>query len=75
MLQVDDGSGLYTTVGLLNSVIVELDDIEVKGVQNHAHIISCINKINSAIEAIKKRGPIVEVMNADDTEDGSGEEL
>lgn len=54
MLRIDDGKGLYTTAGLIDSVIVELNEIECKGVTNHSHIISCLQKLSSVKEVLIK---------------------
>ena len=53
MLNVNDGGGLYTTAGLIDTVIVELNEIECKGVENHSHIISCIQKLSAIKTAMK----------------------
>lgn len=54
MLNVDDGGGLYTTVGLIDSIIIELNEIECRGVENHSHIISCIQKLSSVRKVVKE---------------------
>lgn len=54
MLNVNDGGGLWTTTGLIDTIIVELNEIECKGVQNCAHIISCIQKLSSVKDAVRQ---------------------
>jgi len=54
VLRLDDGGGLWTTAGLIDTIIVELNEIECKGVQNYAHVISCVNKLGSVKNAVKE---------------------
>lgn len=72
MLNVNDGGGLWTTTGLIDTIIVELNEIECKGVENHSHIISCIQKLSSVRSAVEKlqNGRKEEVV--DDSEDEQG---
>ncbi len=72
MLDVNNGGGLWTTTGLIDTIIVELNEIECKGVENHSHIISCIQKLSSVRSAVEKlqNGRKEEV--ADDSEDEQG---
>lgn len=82
MITVNDGGGLYTTTGLIDTVIVELNDIEVKGMNNISHIVSCVQKLGSIREAVQKMqkelDELRELQNgreeavADDSEDESG---
>ena len=54
MLNVNDGGGLYTTTGLIDTVIVEINEIECKGIENHAHVMSCIDKLSSIKKAVNE---------------------
>lgn len=54
MLNVNDGEGLYTTSGLIDSIMIELEEIECKGIDNHAHIISCMQKLASVRKVVKE---------------------
>lgn len=54
MQNVNDGGGLYTTRGLIQSIISELNLVEVKGLENMAHIISCLQKLESVERAVIK---------------------
>lgn len=60
MLNVNDGGGLYTTRGLIQSIVSELNMVEVKGLENMAHVISCIQKLEAlertAIKMEEKKG-------------------
>ena len=73
MLNVNDGGGLWTTTGLIDTVIVELNEIECKGVENHTHIISCIQKLSSIREVVEKlqNGRKEEVVYDSENEQGS----
>lgn len=72
MLNVNDGGGLWTTTGLIDTVIVELNEIECKGVENHTHIISCIQKLSSIRKAVEEfqNGREEEVINDSENEQG-----
>lgn len=73
MLKLDDGGGLWSTTGLIDTVIVELNEIECKGVDNYAHIISCIQKLSSIRKAIEELQNRVEERDCNvDSEDESG---
>lgn len=47
-------NGVYDTVGLINSIIVDLDKIEVKGVTNMKIVFDSITKLNLLSENIQK---------------------
>lgn len=47
-------NGVYDTVGLINSIIVDLDKIEVKGVTNMKIVFDSIAKLNLLSENIQK---------------------
>ena len=47
-------NGVYDTVGLINSIIVDLDKLEVKGVVNMKIIFDSITKLNLLSENIQK---------------------
>lgn len=71
MLNVNDGGGLWTTTGLIDTVIVELNEIECKGVENHTHIISCIQKLSSVRKAVEEfQNGSEEVANDSENEQG-----
>lgn len=71
MLNVNDGGGLWTTTGLIDTIIVELNEIECKGVENHSHIISCIQKLSSVRSAVEKlQNGSEEVANDSENEQG-----
>lgn len=71
MLNVNDGGGLWTTTGLIDTIIVELNEIECKGVENHSHIISCIQKLSSVKSAVEKlQNGSEEVANDSENEQG-----
>lgn len=73
MLKVDDGGGLWTTTGLIDTIIIELNEIECKGVDNHTHIISCIQKLSSVRNVVEKlqNERKEEVVDASEDEPGS----
>lgn len=48
-------NGTYDTVGLIESIIVDLDKLEVKGVQNMKIIFDSIGKLNILIQSIKEK--------------------
>lgn len=72
MLNVNDGGGLWTTTGLIDTVIIELNEIECKGVENHSHIISCIQKLRSIREVVEKLQNERKEEVSDDSEDEQG---
>lgn len=51
----NDGSGLYDTAGILRSAIEDINALNLQGVQNWARAIGAIQKIESAIRAVKAR--------------------
>lgn len=73
MLNVNDGGGLWTTTGLIDTIIIELNEIECKGVDNHTHIISCIQKLSSVRNVVEKlqNERKEEVVDASKDEPGS----
>lgn len=76
MLNVNDGGGLYTTTGLIDTVIVELNDVEVKGMNNISHIVSCVQKLGSIKEAVwSMQKELRELQNGreDDADDSENE--
>lgn len=77
MLNVNDGGGLYTTAGLIDSIIVELNDVETKGIENMSHIISSIQKLSSVKNAVIKMEAKIKEMGdvADDAEDQQPEDV
>lgn len=77
MLNVNDGGGLYTTAGLIDSIIVELNDVETKGIENMSHIISSIQKLSSVKNAVIKMEAKIKEMGdvADDAEDQRPEDV
>lgn len=77
MLNVNDGGGLYTTAGLIDSIIVELNDVETKGIENMGHIISSIQKLSSVKNAVIKMEAKIKEMGdiADDAEDQQPEDV
>ena len=52
MLEVNNGGGLYTLTGLIDSVIVNLNEIEVKGIENHHRILDSIQKLSLVKEDV-----------------------
>ena len=48
-------NGLYDTVGLIKSIIIDLDKLEVKGVANMKIIFDSIGKLNALLQNIEKR--------------------
>lgn len=51
----NDGNGLYDTAGILRSAIEDINALNLQGVQNWARAIGAIQKIESAIRAVKAR--------------------
>lgn len=73
MLKLDDGGGLWSTTGLIDTVIVELNEIECKGVDNYTHILSCIQKLGSVRKAVEELQNRIEKEGySADSEDESG---
>lgn len=55
ILNYNDGSGLFDTAGILRSAIEDINALNLQGVQNWARVINAVQKIESAIHAVKRR--------------------
>jgi len=53
-MDVNSGNGLYNRYGLIDSIIVDLDRLEVRGVSNMKIIFDSIAKLNALKEGLRK---------------------
>lgn len=55
-MQIDDGSGLYSLVGMCDKLISILNDIEIKGAKNGYYLYLVESGIEHIRDTIKKNG-------------------
>lgn len=53
MTKLNDGNGLFDKYGLIESIICDLDKIEVKGAGNMVIVINTIQKLSALRKALK----------------------
>ena len=53
MTKLNDGNGLFDKYGLIESIICDLDKIEVKGAENMVIVINSIQKLSALRKALK----------------------
>ena len=63
MTKLNDGNGLFDKYGLIESIICDLDKIEVKGAENMVIVINTIQKLSALRKALKDEEKAKEVNN------------
>ena len=66
MTKLNDGNGLFDKYGLIESIICDLDKIEVKGAENMVIVINTIQKLSALRKALKDEEKAKEVNNGFD---------